>query len=77
MFNGSGSNPRPGMGVFPAEWLETTFMPAAVRRVTSTRALLDYSLQYGEPAGNETQPGRALPAASPHAQLRQRGHPEC
>jgi hypothetical protein len=37
------------MGVFPPDWLETTFMPAAVRKVTSTRALQSFSLQYGEP----------------------------
>ena len=40
------------MGVFPPDWLETTFMPAAVRKVTGTRALQEFSLQYGEPAGD-------------------------
>jgi len=52
MFHGQSDKPQPGMGVFPPEWLETTFMPAAVRRVTSTRALQTFSLQYGEPAGD-------------------------
>ncbi|MGH8820582.1 MAG: PLP-dependent aminotransferase family protein [Rhodoferax sp.] len=52
MFHGSGDKPQPGMGVFPPHWLETTFMPAAVRRVTGTRALQEFSLQYGEPAGD-------------------------
>jgi DNA-binding transcriptional MocR family regulator len=52
MFQGSSNKPQPGMGVFPAEWLETTFMPAAVRRVTGKAALNAYSLQYGEPAGD-------------------------
>jgi DNA-binding transcriptional MocR family regulator len=52
MFHGSSDKPQPGMGVFPPDWLETTFMPAAVRRVTSTRALQAFSLQYGEPAGD-------------------------
>ena len=52
MFHGSGDKPQPGMGVFPPEWLETTFMPAAVRKVTGTRALQEFSLQYGEPAGD-------------------------
>ena len=52
MFHGSGDKPQPGMGVFPPQWLETTFMPAAVRRVTGTRALQEFSLQYGEPAGD-------------------------
>jgi len=40
------------MGVFPPDWLESTFMPAAVRKVTSTRALYEFSLQYGEPMGD-------------------------
>ena len=52
MFHGQSDKPQPGMGVFPPDWLETTFMPAAVRRVTSTRALQSFSLQYGEPAGD-------------------------
>jgi DNA-binding transcriptional MocR family regulator len=52
MFHGSSDKPQPGMGVFPPDWLETSFMPAAVRRVTSTRALQAFSLQYGEPAGD-------------------------
>jgi DNA-binding transcriptional MocR family regulator len=52
MFHGNSDKPQPGMGVFPPDWLETTFMAAAVRRVTSTRALHALSLQYGEPAGD-------------------------
>ena len=52
MFHGSSDKPQPGMGVFPSDWLETTFMPAAVRRFTGTRALQEYSLNYGEPAGD-------------------------
>ncbi|MDO9166465.1 MAG: PLP-dependent aminotransferase family protein [Rhodoferax sp.] len=52
MFHGSSDKPQPGMGVFPPDWLETSFMAAAVRRVTSTRALHAFSLQYGEPAGD-------------------------
>ena len=52
MFHGSSDRPQPGMGVFPSDWLETTFMPAAVRRVTNTRSLQEFSLQYGEPAGD-------------------------
>ena len=52
MFQGSGDKPQPGMGVFPPDWLETSFLPAAVRRVTSARALQAYSLNYGEPAGD-------------------------
>jgi DNA-binding transcriptional MocR family regulator len=52
MFHKISNKPQPGMGVFPSEWLESTFMPAAVRKVTSTRALHEFSLQYGEPLGD-------------------------
>jgi len=52
MFHGRGDKPQPGTGVFPADWLETSFMPAAVRRVTGTASLKALSLQYGEPAGD-------------------------
>jgi DNA-binding transcriptional MocR family regulator len=52
MFHRPSDKPQPGMGVFPPEWLESTFMPAAVRRVTGTKALQELSLSYGEPAGD-------------------------
>lgn len=52
MFHGVSSKPQPGMGVFPPDWLETTFLPAAVRRFTSAKALHGFSLHYGEPAGD-------------------------
>lgn len=52
MFHKISHKPQPGMGVFPPEWLETTFMPAAVRKVSSVTALRDFSLQYGEPMGD-------------------------
>ena len=52
MFHGVSGKPQPGMGVFPPDWLETTFLPAAVRRFTGAKALHDLSLQYGEPAGD-------------------------
>ena len=52
MFHSVSNKPQPGMGVFPPEWLESTFMPAAVRKVTGTRALQQFSLQYGEPLGD-------------------------
>lgn len=52
MFHRPSDKPQPGMGVFPPDWLESTFMPAAVRRVTNTKALQEFSLQYGEPAGD-------------------------
>ena len=52
MFHKVSNKPQPGMGVLPQDWLESTFMPAAVRKVTGTRALQDFSLQYGEPLGD-------------------------
>ena len=52
MFHKISDKPQPGMGVFPSDWLESTFMPAAVRKVTSTRMLQEFSLQYGEPMGD-------------------------
>lgn len=52
MFHGRSDRPQPGMGVFPPDWLETTFLPAAVRRVTNAQSLQALSLQYGEPAGD-------------------------
>jgi DNA-binding transcriptional MocR family regulator len=52
MFHRVSNKPQPGMGVFPADWLETSFMPAAVRRVTSASALREFSLSYGEPMGD-------------------------
>ncbi|MCW7539565.1 PLP-dependent aminotransferase family protein [Aquabacterium sp. A7-Y] len=42
----------PGMGVLPAEWLETTMLGSAVRRVSNATNLRTLSLQYGEPAGD-------------------------
>jgi DNA-binding transcriptional MocR family regulator len=52
MFHRPSDKPQPGMGVFPPDWLESTFMPAALRRVTATKVLQEISLQYGEPAGD-------------------------
>lgn len=52
MFHQVSNKPQPGMGVFPPDWLESTFIPAAVRKVTGTRALQSFSAQYGEPMGD-------------------------
>jgi DNA-binding transcriptional MocR family regulator len=52
MFHKVSNKPQPGMGVFPPEWLESSFVPAAVRKVTGTRSLQEFSLQYGEPMGD-------------------------
>ena len=54
MFHSVSKKPQPGMGVFPADWLETTFMSAAVRRFTSAQALRASSLHYGEPKGDSS-----------------------
>ena len=54
MFHGVSNKPQPGMGVFPPDWLQTTFLPAAVRRHTGAKALHDFSLNYGEPAGDSS-----------------------
>lgn len=52
MFHKISDKPQPGMGVFPSQWLESTFLPSAVRKVTGARSLQDFSLQYGEPLGD-------------------------
>ena len=52
MFHKVSNKPQPGMGAFPPDWMESAFMPAAVRKVTGTRALQEFSLQYGEPLGD-------------------------
>jgi DNA-binding transcriptional MocR family regulator len=52
MFHKISDKPQPGMGLLPREWHESSFLPAAVRKVTGARALLEYSLQYGEPKGD-------------------------
>ena len=52
MFHRQSDKPQPGMGVFPPDWMESTFMPTSLRRLTGTKALQELSLQYGEPAGD-------------------------
>ncbi|MDD5029151.1 MAG: PLP-dependent aminotransferase family protein [Rhodoferax sp.] len=52
MFHSSSGQPQPGMGAFPPDWLETSFMSAAVRRFCSGAELKALSLHYGEPAGD-------------------------
>jgi DNA-binding transcriptional MocR family regulator len=52
MFHRVSKKPQPGMGVLPQEWLESSFLPAAVRKVTGTQTLHAFSLQYGEPLGD-------------------------
>ncbi len=52
MFHQQGELPQPGMGVLPPDWMASHFMQAAVRRVSSGKALDDASLRYGEPLGD-------------------------
>ena len=52
MFHPVSDKPQPGMGVFPADWLDNAFMAAAVRKVTGGRGLNGASLTYGEPQGD-------------------------
>ena len=52
MFHQASSKPQPGSGVFPPDWLETPFLAAAVRKVTSGPMLHEPSLKYGEPKGD-------------------------
>jgi DNA-binding transcriptional MocR family regulator len=52
MFHPTGPKPQPGMGIFPPDWLASNFMTAAVRKVTSSAALQESSLKYGEPLGD-------------------------
>ena len=52
MFHRQSDKPQPGMGVFPPDWMDSTFMPTSLRRLTGTKALQELSLQYGEPAGD-------------------------
>ncbi len=52
MFHRPSDKPQPGMGAFPPDWMESTFMPTAVRKFSSSKALQSFSLRYGEPAGD-------------------------
>ncbi len=75
MFHQASSQPQPGTGVFPPDWLEEArFLPAAVRRITASRALQDGSLSYGEPmgdAGLRHALSRRMTAINVHAQPEQ------
>jgi DNA-binding transcriptional MocR family regulator len=52
MFVPGSSKPQPGMGTFPPEWLASSFLSSAVRKVTSPAELQQFSLSYGEPQGD-------------------------
>ncbi len=52
MFVPGSGKPQPGMGTFPPEWLASSFLSSAVRKVTSPAELQQFSLSYGEPLGD-------------------------
>ena len=52
MFERSGDRPQPGIGVFPPDWLDTPFLATAVRKFTTSAALKETSLRYGDPKGD-------------------------
>lgn len=52
MFQPPGSQPMPGLGTLPIEWLDLPMLSTALRRVSGPGQLGAVSLQYGEPAGD-------------------------
>ena len=52
MFHPISDKPQPGMGVLPQAWIDTDVISTAVRKVTSSTALRQASVRYGEPAGD-------------------------
>jgi DNA-binding transcriptional MocR family regulator len=52
MFQPPGSQPMPGLGTLPMEWLDLPMLSTALRRVSGPSQLGALSLQYGEPAGD-------------------------
>ncbi len=52
MFHRPSDKPQPGMGVFPPDWMSSTFMPTAVRAHD----------QYSRPAGAVARSTASRPA---------------
>ena len=52
MFQPISGKPQPGMGVLPAEWIETDPIAASLRKVSSAASVRDTSVRYGEPMGD-------------------------
>ncbi|MEN9539772.1 MAG: hypothetical protein RLZZ126_2007, partial [Pseudomonadota bacterium] len=46
------AKPQPGLGVFPPDWLQNSFLGAAVRKASSGGMLESTSLHYGDPMGD-------------------------
>ena len=51
MFQPLPGHPQPGSGVFPADWLDNSFLSAALRKVTAPSTLKANTLSYGDPMG--------------------------
>jgi DNA-binding transcriptional MocR family regulator len=52
MFAPAGAQPQPGLGTLPADWLQTPFLGAALRRVSTPQCLGELAFMYGEPQGD-------------------------
>lgn len=52
MFQPPGSQPMPGLGTLPVDWLDAPMLAQAMRRVGQGTRLAALALQYGEPAGD-------------------------
>ena len=52
MFQPPGSQPMPGLGTLPVDWLDGAMLANAVRRIGNGARQAELALQYGEPAGD-------------------------
>ena len=52
MFQPISGKPQPGMGVLPADWIETEPLAASLRKVTVAATVRETSVRYGEPIGD-------------------------
>ncbi len=52
MFQPPGSQPMPGLGTLPVDWLDAPMLANALRRVGQGTRQAALALQYGEPAGD-------------------------
>jgi DNA-binding transcriptional MocR family regulator len=52
MFQPPGTQPMPGLGTLPVEWLDLGVLASALRRVSAGSRLGELALRYGDPAGD-------------------------
>ena len=52
MFQPPGTQPMPGLGTLPMEWLDLAVLSSALRRVSAGSRLGALALRYGDPAGD-------------------------